>query len=190
MATKYSAEQLDTLKALMRDKCVDSFHNADESTYFHGISWYENANAMLQEWAEETSYSLEIVAGVFAVMSANKSYRQNVISAWNLLNGLSPQFGTTEEHDKCHAIMAGDLSQVKGPKVSQFYLNLLHPMLADAVTIDTIMCGFVGMRSSELDRKGVREALKNGVREAASIVRLRPNQIQAIAWIYFRGSHA
>ena len=185
---KYTSAQLADMTTHMRNRVICQVECATPEEWIKGYTWYPNTHDMLREWADETGYSFEQCVGVFAVMSANKGYRQNVVSAWNILSGQAPMFGTGSEHDKSYAILDGDMSMVRGPKVSCFDGNIRHPMSDEWVTIDTIMMGMVGMSPKELDVKGVRDALKLGIRQAAAILGLLPNQAQAIAWVVTRGN--
>lgn len=173
----------------MTNACLSAVERATPEQYLDGLTWYQHANAMLEEWALDFECGLDLVAAAMATLSPQCPYAWNVQDTLRLLEGRGTRYAIRRNADKALQVLTtGDLSLVRGPKVTAFFHNLRRPMLYHPVTIDAWMGRMVGMGVKELARKGAMEALALGVRQAADTLGLVPNQVQAIAWIVTRGS--
>jgi len=75
---------------------------------------------------------------------------------------------------------------VTGPKVTNFYLNILGH--TDPVTVDAIMSKAAGFGSDVT--VGIRRDVETAVRTVADVIGMTPRDTQAAIWIAYRGSAA
>jgi hypothetical protein len=73
---------------------------------------------------------------------------------------------------------------VTGPKVSNFYLNIVGH--TDPITTDSLMSKAAGYGSDVSTR--IRGEVEQGVRTLADVFSLSPRDMQAAIWVAYRGS--
>lgn len=187
----YQEADLERLTDTMHKACMEAVQQATDEQYVVGLTWYQNRQAMLQDWAEYYGRTLDQTAAIMAVLSPQLSYRKNVTAAFNVITDRPPMHGLGLGVRRAQNIADGKPidDNIGGQKVTAFYRNLRHPMCPESVTIDVWMARVAGLeRDKDLERKGAYEAIAEGVRRAASDLGLVPNQVQAIAWIVTRGA--
>jgi hypothetical protein len=105
---------------------------------------------------------------------------KNIVKAWTIINGEQP---------------ADEV--VSGRKVRSFWRNLADPGTSADVTLDVWMLRALVPDSwtshysdpyNFLARKGVYDAISDGVRRSADDRGMMPHEIQATLWCHVRGS--
>jgi hypothetical protein len=163
-----------------------------------GLYWYSDQHGYLKDMALHFDVPLKVVCGITAVLSPGVSWQANVNMTYHILKfkGKVPASvkmpGYRANVKKALRIYKSKrvFPSLSGPKVTQFYLNLLNPFNDGAVTIDTFMLACyhnipdrkeVGKYSNE---KSI-EFLKTEVRSLAVKYDLLPLQFQAIVWLAY-----
>jgi hypothetical protein len=98
---------------------------------------------------------------------------ENILKAERLLDGEDPE------------------DVLGGRKVRSFWRNIYAPSNSLDVTIDSWMLKLLAPEAKSynwLARKGVYDALADGVRDAAEALGCRPHELQAALWIHARGT--
>lgn len=160
------------------------------------LSWYHMAHTFCVGLAEKYGTTLEQAVAVLAVLSPRLKWDLNMRYADQYLRtGDCPTFFSVKA--KLARIMAGEGIEdvtVKGPKVISFYHCILDPDHTESVVIDRHAWA-VARGSSEdynnagprdLDRKGGYEKIAGLYKEAATILGVRPHQVQAVTWVTWR----
>jgi hypothetical protein len=187
----FDQQALATLTDTMESVTLEALSIATDEQYVVGLTWYQNRQAMLQDWAEQYGRTLDQTAAIMAVLSPQVSYRKNVAATFNVITDRPAMHGLGLGVRRAQNIAAGQPieSNIGGKKVRSFFHNLRHPMDHAHVTIDVWMGRLAGLESQkDLERKGAYEAIAEGVRRAAKRVGIVPCQAQAIAWIVTRGA--
>ena len=163
-----------------------------------GLHWYTDQHAYLKDMSNHFNIPLDIVCGITAVLSPMVSWQENVNMTYHVLKfkGKVPASvkmpGFKSNVRKALRIYRGKkvFPSLSGPKVTQFYYNLLNPFDEEAITIDTFMiaCYYdsreLGVIKKYTSEKHV-EFLKNELRELAVKHALLPLQLQAIIWLAY-----
>lgn len=180
--------------------------NAFERTYLEstaieknmGVHWYADQHAYLKDMSEHFDISLDLVCGITAVLSPMISWQENVNMTYHMLKfkGKIPSNikmpGFKFNVRKALKIYRSKkvFPYLSGPKVTQFYYNLLNPFDDSSITIDTFMiaCYYESRDKYALKKytsdKHI-EFLKNELRELAVKHALLPLQLQAIIWLTY-----
>ncbi len=163
-----------------------------------GIHWYSDQHNYLKEMSDHFGIPLNVTCGITAVLSPMVSWQENVNMTYHILKfkGKLPS-GVKMPGFKTNVKKALRIYKTKrvfptlqGPKVSQFYENLLNPFNEDAITIDTFMIAcFYGLTNKENCKRYTSEKqieiLKNELRELSTKYALIPLQLQAIIWLAY-----
>lgn len=163
-----------------------------------GLHWYTDQHNYLKDMAQHFDVSLNVVCGITAVLSPMVSWQENVNMTYRVLKfkGKVPKNikmpGFRRNMNKALGIYRTKqvFPHLSGPKVTQFYHNLLNPFCDDAITIDTFMIACYydsqdkGMIKKYTSEKHV-EHLKGELREIAIKYMLLPLQLQAIIWLTY-----
>lgn len=171
---------------------------ADSIDVREGKLAYSRYHAVMCELSRRYSMELEKVIAVFVSLSPNSDYYGNLRSTVSVLAGIFHNVPedqvtiSTYKHCRDRAFLYGKgkrvfLQETKGPKITNFYHNVLDPSDTRWVTIDGHMSAI--WRNQNLT---MREALVKGRREYNEIAdavkkiafynHLIPNQLQAILW--------
>lgn len=153
--------------------------------------------------ADHYGYSLEEAIAVFAALSPNNDYSGNLRSAATVLKGYKEGVDvnllrvTTYNacRDRAYSYLSGVsfLDTVDGPKIRNFYANILNPLDPYPVTIDGHAVNVWRNKLSTV--KGVAERgfnynrVANDYREVAGRIKLLPHQVQAIVWFAWKRIH-
>jgi len=177
-------------------KMVNNIHRtydqASEEERLSGATWYLDANTFCKNLAEDTDLSLEVVAGITAVMSPRVEWGLNKRMAIKFCNG-EPVGGLPESLRKAQAILDGDPfdSVFKGNsyKVRSFYGCIVDPWSDIFVVIDrhaaAVACGTKQLADnvmSSLDSKGRYGKMAEAYRKAAEAEGIIPLVAQASTW--------
>lgn len=174
------------------------FNMADSIDLSEGMVAYERYHMVMRRLADKHDFPIDRVAAVFCSLSPNSDYWGNLRSTVSVLQGLREHrpdheiIVSTYGHCKTRALAYARgaesfTAKTKGPKILNFYHNILTPSSARWVTIDGHMVGV--MRD---DRKGtMRDLLIKPTEydQYAWVVKqfafrnfMLPHQMQAILW--------
>lgn len=160
-----------------------------------GCEWYPSSHLECQDLSSAYGVPVEKVCGIVSTLSGNCHWETNLARAQEFVSR-----GTTGtlkwQLDVCEQIMREeDLGAIptilRGPKMQDFYTNLLYPDDEHAVTVDRWVARAVGIHESGLNgkyghEKTVRERIKSAIRDVASDLGWIPNQVQATIWVCAR----
>lgn len=163
-----------------------------------GMRWYESAHALAASLAHRYGFTVRQMAGVIAVLSPNISWSRNVqLATLAAKDGkASGTFG--KNTDKADRILNGadPADVVSGPKVTNFFQNIMTSGENDGVTVDRHAVSIAEAREVGDDERGklVRvNKSRNGYgeyvdayREAAYRAGISPAKLQAITWVAWR----
>jgi hypothetical protein len=174
------------------------FALADAVDLDEGMVAYERYNMVMQRLAKKYEYPVDAVCAVFCSLSPNSDYYGNLRSTVSVLQGLNEARSadqitvSTYGHCKLRAMayargVKSFTAETKGPKILNFYHNILTPHSARWVTIDGHMVGVL-----RDDRKGTMRDLLIRPHEYKDYARLvkefafsnymLPQQMQATLW--------
>jgi hypothetical protein len=173
------------------------FDKADSIDIHEGMVAYQRYHDVMADIADTYRYSLERVVAVFVALSPNSDYKGNLRSTVSVLHGLNLGIEhhnivvSTYNHCKLRAInYATDkhlfLGQVKGPKITNFYHNILNPSDTRWVTIDGHMSAIWQGRDLTMKEAIIRRSMYNRIAHDVKTFAFKnfilPNQMQAILW--------
>lgn len=168
-------------------------------------NWYQYANGHVKQLADKYEIPLEIAAAVAAVLSPNLGWKANLMAAsrlldtWKHING-DESFPYWDKNPAYKAnrrkamkiLETGDVSYVKGPKVTVFFYSLLHP---DRVERELVLDGHAinvwrglktPLKNMTSPTKEERKAIIHDYRKVADIVGLTPQELQAVTWFIWK----
>jgi hypothetical protein len=169
---------------------------ADAVDMREGALAYFRYQEVMHDIASLYDYPLDRVVAVFCALSPNSDYKGNLRSTVSVLRGLregvppSDIVVSTYNHCKYRAIEYAKgqpfLDRVKGPKITNFYHNILNPHDNRWVTIDGHMSAIwqgkdLTMKEAIIGRRTYNE-IAHAVKALAFRQCLLPNQLQAILW--------
>lgn len=166
-------------------------------------NWYQYAHGHVRQLAERYEIPLEVSAAVCAVLSPNLGWKANLMAAKRVLENWvhegepdyviqKPPAYKTNVNKAMKILKTGDVSVVKGPKVTVFYYSLLHP---DRVERELVLDGHAinvwrgiktPLKNMRQPSKVEREAIIHDYRKVADIVGLTPQQVQAVTWFIWK----
>lgn len=190
MTTTYTERRVQNILAML------GMATADE--YTAGVRWYEAAHKLAASLAHRYGYSVRTMAGVIAVISPQISWSRNVEVATlgasdGEVTGCLPR-----NAEKANRMLAGEDPDdvIRGPKVTNFFRNIITSGENDGVTIDRHAHSIAeGREYSVRDREamlrvnGRRDGYGEYVedyREAAYRTGLSAAKLQAIVWVVYR----
>ncbi len=161
-----------------------------------GKAWYPNAwdkCKFMGYWYDVTP---ERVAAIMAVTSPRARWSKNLLATEQILQDMHrpeykrrPSYGILRKNAAKGMLVANDRyysRHVTGPKVTNFYLNVLGH--TDPITVDAIMGKAAGFGSDI--RVGMRNEIETAVRSLSEVLGITPRDTQAAVWIAYRGSAA
>ena len=183
------------LMTSVANKYYNTLNEFGIDTALHlGTAWYPDAWAFCRDAGKEYNVSPERVAAMVAVTSPRARWSKNTEAvALPLADMHKPAF--TRQHSygilganaRKGMLVANDRyysRHVTGPKVTNFYLNILGH--TDPITVDSIMSKAAGYGSDVNDR--IRAEVEHGVRTIAEVFSISPRDAQAAIWCAYRGS--
>jgi hypothetical protein len=169
------------------------YRSATDAQLAEGIRWYDDAHTLAV--ALDPS-NVERSAGVIAALSPLTPWGRNVAMATRAYADGFASGGMPSSLNKADRILNGEapLDVVgKGPKVRNFYLNILDPSNANGgVTVDRHAFDIAVGRVTDdetrgiLGRKGMYDHFADMYREAAKIAGIGSAQMQAVTWVVWR----
>lgn len=197
-----TSHELGDIADYAADRCRAILADADADTIARGRAWYYHAHGVARDLAHETGRDIHETSAVVAVLSPRVRWADNVTDADMLLRGeLSGFRALLSNVGKAWDIIARVRPVdeiVSGPKVRRFWHNIRNPYSSHDVTLDVWMlralvdpANLAHYREpyAFLARKGVYDAISDGVRRVADENGWMAHEIQAIVWIHVRGSH-
>lgn len=170
---------------------------ADAIDHNEGQLAYLRYHQLMKAIAAFYNYPLQAVIAVFVSLSPNNDYFGNLRSTLSVLQGLNDGRRSeditvsTYNHCKERAIEYAlgrrcFLEETKGPKILNFYHNILDPNDTRWVTIDGHMTAIwrgenLTMREALVSAREYRE-IASAIKSLAFRMFLVPNQLQAILW--------
>lgn len=163
-----------------------------------GFHWYQDQHTYLKDMSEHFNIPLNVVCGITAVLSPMVSWQQNINMTYHILkfkgkmpgNIKMPGFrGNIRKAIKIYRTKK-IFPSLRGPKVTQFYLNLLNPFDDSSITVDTFMLScYYGITDKDNLHKYCTEKYINPVKAELKILAdkysLLPLQMQATIWISY-----
>ena len=161
-----------------------------------GTAWYPDAWKFCKFASKYHDVTPERVAAMVAVTSPRARWSKNTAAVAMLLEDMhKPEFkrhtyyGILGANARKGMLVANDRyysRHVTGPKVTNFYLNILGH--TDPITVDSIMSKAAGY-GSDVNNK-IRAEVEQGVRTVADVLGMNPRDTQAAIWIAYRGTAA
>lgn len=168
-----------------------------------GMRWYEAARALARalaetHWGSGRPRDVRRAAGVIAVLSPNVSWGRNVQLATLAFKDGKASGTFSRNTDKADKILAGadPADVIGGPKVTNFFQNILTGGENDGVTVDRHAAHIAMGRILSDDERGkllkVTKAfdgygrIVDAYREAAWRLGIAPAKLQAVTWTAHR----
>lgn len=169
------------------DNIIAVYHQAVAEDILDGADWYHRARQECQELADRTGVSLEVAIAVVSVISPRMRWDENIQDAEGIIRGSKWSRAFRKNADKAREFVRTGKVDLKGPKVSSFYQNILDPNDPEVVVVDTWAWR---IWANETRVKTIDPRLYWRVaadyREAASRIGITPSVLQAITWEYVR----
>ena len=161
-----------------------------------GQVWYPEAWQYCLDVSKDYSITPQRVAAILAVTSPRARWSKNVEATYMIVaDSFKPDYqrrsyyGILNANARKGFTVADDRyysRHVTGPKVSNFYLNILGH--TDPITVDSIMSKAAGYGSDVSNT--IRMTVEHGVRTLAEVFDTTPRDMQAAIWIAYRGNAA
>lgn len=170
------------------------FDQADAVDYGEGLTAYINYHRTMLAIATRYGIELSRVVAAFVAMSPQNDYVGNLRSVITLLESDDPRNATTSTFNHCKlracSYLDGSvdfLTTARGPKIINFYWNIMEPSNRQYVTIDGHMVAAwrnerLTMEQAVAKTRGNYYLIAKDVKRLAGVKRLIPNQVQAIIW--------
>jgi hypothetical protein len=158
--------------------------------------WYKRAHEWCKAQAKESNLSLAAVVGILSAVSPLKQWELNKRIAVNYIsNGTSGH--TKNQMDKARKILALKsptdeqvTSILRGPKTTNFYLNIMHYGDSSHLTVDRQAIQVALGRIVSDKEMSMTEPQYNWFKECyiytANILGMRPSMLQSITWLTWR----
>lgn len=171
------------------------YDRATASEINEGLIWYSRANAEARILHDKPSVGCAAVAA----LSPGLRWERNIEAARRVIDGESLDGLGVRWYDgvrKAERIVAGEkpLDVLRGNKVRAFYRCIINPKNSRDVCLDGHAYAiWAGRRMNLLDVPNITDrmysAISEDYRQAAELIGILPNQIQAITWIVWRRIH-
>jgi hypothetical protein len=158
--------------------------------------WYKEAHEWCKTQAKENNLSLAVIIGIVSAVSPMKR--------WDLTKRIATGFitkgtagHTKNQMDKAREILALNsptddqvTSILRGPKTTNFYLDIMHYNNRTHVTIDRQAIQVAIGRIMSDKEMSMTEPQYNWFKECyiytANILGIRPSMLQSITWLTWR----
>lgn len=184
-------------------RIAEVYENAPEAVKERGADWYTGtARAFAERVADDCGLSFKVAAAIVAACSPRTRWsvqvRNTTAMVKHLLDGGSPETAPAgalfvRERTKAAAILDGDMTALRGPKVEPFYRNICGD--ESVVTID-VWAVRVALGDSQADEETIgywirgrrRIILEAAYHQAADWLGVSVAAVQAVTWVAVRGS--
>lgn len=179
-----------------------AYRRARQAGYCTDIGWYRKAFRWAKDLAKRSGYSIDVTVGVVAALSPGVQWSVNMRDAESMLLGIKDYVPATYGHNvlKAYRMLKcatkSDVLKVlrprleSGMKTHNFFLNIRHPLTAGPVTVDRHAISVaLGKTSTNKDGNLTKlqyERYAEAYRQAASPLELRPHELQAVVWCWWR----
>lgn len=173
------------------------FDLADSVDLDEGMVAYERYHMVMLRLADKYKFTMDQVCAAFCSLSPNNDYWGNLRSTVSVLQGINecrPEDDivvSTYGHCKSRALayargVKSFTAETKGPKILNFYHNILTPRSSRWVTIDGHMVGVLrdhpGTMKELLIRPSEYDQYATLIKEFAFKNYMLPQQMQATLW--------
>lgn len=195
--------ELSNVSCHAANRVVDLVTSADSDAVRYGATWYASVHMWADMAASDIDRSVADVAGIVSLFSQRQSWPRTLRLSAAVLQRMREGNGIDDIVDKVMGRTADRVSAivngawaveiVRGAKLCSFADNIADPDESDAVTLDThmrsaLLAGTAYAADVKvLERRGMYEAVADGVRMAADYLGYRPLVTQAIAWCAWTG---
>lgn len=182
------------------NRLVKLYRSASPNQIAAGHRWYRDAKELTIELARHSNYSEEQVAGVIAVLSPRLRWPKNVRAAGAAVAGSPKPAGIMgPSWDKAQAVLQGDMTAIRGQKVTAFWHNILGD--PNKVTVDSWATrAAMGWNKNGKWLSGGKnedfvghyteshyDEIQDAYLAAATICGVAPADFQAVCWVVIRG---
>lgn len=171
---------------------LDSFGIDDAVSM--GQAWYPNAWQYCLDVSKDYDVTPQRVAAILAVTSPRARWSSNVSATYKIVED---SFKPDHMRRSSYGILGANVRKgftvansryyskhVTGPKVGNFYLNIIGHQ--NVITVDSIMAYAAGFGNDISN--AVRDEIEKGVRNIAQVFGISNRDAQAAIWIAYRGS--
>lgn len=168
-----------------------------------GTVWYEQARVFSAELAERYPFTFEQVAHVIAALSPQVPWGKNAastvdaleayVNGWDGESKLPDYPGYSANGKKAHAILSGDLSVLRGPKVTAFAAAIMGDLSHVVTDVWAVRAArsragnlLVAYTDGELPGAPEQRAIAEAYRRAAGRRGIEPAVMQARVWVQVR----
>lgn len=179
----------DTYTYWMIDNLLEWFWQANKQQLEDGINWYKEAGEIAAEYTARTGKSLDVIAGIMAVYSANMSWGGNKKLLKNFVDAMesgdTTQIGMGFVYKKALALWHNnDLSVIKGKKTIAFWHSICG---RPAACVDRWAARAATQGQYDRAPVGMEYARQSfAYNRAAEFVGLPVHKFQAVVWIVIR----
>jgi hypothetical protein len=188
-----------TGKMIVESGSVDNllawYRRATPEQVAAGRAWYGAAHDICESITRETGIDTRIVAAVVSALSPRNKWNRNLVDARNLchayVRGWRPEDVTVCTFNTNRAKAWRFLEQhawTNGPKTTAFVDNIYHPTTSTRVTVDVwavrAYCNDLSTDAAITPKQYA--TIEAAYIEAATIVGIRPMDLQAIVWTVVR----
>lgn len=184
------------------DNILSIYELATDNEIRAGKAWYQTAHDQCRTLSAKYGYSIDVVCAITAAVSPSMPWSKNIFSTETILMavemGLSPDdykiptYGKNKLKGHEIALTGQIYPSLHGPKVENFFHNLLHPQSTTLVTVDRHAIGiWLGDRVGG-DRKFPISVMRKCIasyESAAQYVGISAHDMQAITWTVWRRLH-
>jgi hypothetical protein len=164
------------------NKLLACYRRSSALTKIEGLAWYANARREIRSLALDHGVPFENAAYAVAALSPKMSWKHNLQAVRNLAMGLDA-IGMRGPVAQARACLAGDLSALRGAKVTAFAFALTGD--SSAAVIDRWMMRAIGSDRIVPTQKQYGKVTK-ALKVAARMVGLPTSQFQAVVWLQVR----
>lgn len=161
-----------------------------------GQAWYPEAWQYCLDVSKDYAITPQRVAAILAVTSPRARWSSNMSATYKIVED---SFKPDHKRRASYGILGANVRKgftvanshyyskhVTGPKVGNFYLNIIGHK--DPITVDSIMAYAAGFGNDISNT--VRAEIENGVRNIAQVFGISNRDAQAAIWIAYRGTPA
>jgi hypothetical protein len=163
-----------------------------------GKTWYPAAHDLAARYAKHYHVPLDKVIGVFAALSPQKAWEDEMRIVDEFFQHPNERHGQTDDNmEKARRIMAGEKPDVvltgKKPqyqKTKNFYHNISDPTSTQWVTIDghaaAMSVGHTADNIGQVMQNTHYETFAAAMKQVAEAHHMLPHEVQAITWLHWR----
>lgn len=175
------------------DNILAVYAGATEAERADGLSWYPRARRYAEDLAGRYGIAARVVSGVIAALSPMTSWDQNIQDAENLLRLGGRARVTTYKANRRKAVKilkGAEPARNLGKYKTLSFFECIEGSASD-VCIDRHASAIAYGRTLTDTERGALvgvtyQRLQNAYRKAASVLNLKPSELQAVTWVTWR----